>query len=142
VTAIRPFVVVLVVVMLRVDFSFVSWNTLLLRLANIQLQLDYDQFCWNLHESKFSIASMYNTLIQFKLPIDKNSNNRLWKLKLSLRIKVFGWYLRKGVIFTKIILQNETGMEVEHVFSVIRMKQLNTYSSNIVSYGLYGQSSK
>jgi hypothetical protein len=33
-------------------------------------------------------------------------------------------------------------MEVEHVFSVIRMKQLNTYSSNIVSQGLYGQPSK
>jgi hypothetical protein len=44
---------------------------------------------------------MYNALIQSDLPIDKNSNNRLWKLKLPLRIKVFGWYLRKGVILTK-----------------------------------------
>jgi hypothetical protein len=31
-------------------------------------------------------------------------------------------------------------MEVEHVYFVIRMKQLNTYSSNVVSQGLYGQS--
>jgi hypothetical protein len=44
---------------------------------------------------------MYNALIQPDLPIDKNSNNRLWKLRLPLRIKVFGWYLRKGVILTK-----------------------------------------
>jgi hypothetical protein len=44
---------------------------------------------------------MYNVLIQPELPIDKISNNRLWKLKIPLRIKVFGWYLRKGVILTK-----------------------------------------
>jgi hypothetical protein len=80
----------------------VSWNALLLRLANIQLQPGHDVFRWNLHENgKFSVASMYNALIQPDLPIDKNSNNRLWKLKLPLRIKVFGWYLRKGVILIK-----------------------------------------
>jgi hypothetical protein len=44
---------------------------------------------------------MYNALIQTELPIDKFSNNRLWKLKLPLRIKVFGWYLHKGVVLTK-----------------------------------------
>jgi hypothetical protein len=33
--------------------------------------------------------------------IDKINNNKLWKLKISLRVKVFGWYLRKGVILTK-----------------------------------------
>jgi hypothetical protein len=35
------------------------------------------------------------------VPIDSVSNNKLWKLKIPLRIKVFGWYLRKGVILTK-----------------------------------------
>jgi hypothetical protein len=44
---------------------------------------------------------MYNTLIQPDLSVDKCTNNRLWKLKLPLRIKVFGWYLRKEVILTK-----------------------------------------
>jgi hypothetical protein len=44
---------------------------------------------------------MYNALIQSDLPIDKISNNRLQKWKLPLRFKVFGWYLRKGVILTK-----------------------------------------
>jgi hypothetical protein len=85
---------------------------------------------------------MYNTLIQPDLPVDKITNNRLWKLKLPLRIKVFGWYLRKGVILTKdnIIKQYWNG-STTCVF-VIGMKQLNTYSSNIVSQGLYGQSSK
>jgi hypothetical protein len=44
---------------------------------------------------------MYNALIQPDIPIDKVNNDKLWKLKLPLRIKVFGWYLRKGVIVTK-----------------------------------------
>jgi hypothetical protein len=44
---------------------------------------------------------MYNALIQPDVPIDKITHNKLWKLKIPLRIKVFGWYLRKGVILTK-----------------------------------------
>jgi hypothetical protein len=36
-------------------------------------------------------------------------NRFLWKLKLPLRIKIFLWYLNKGVIVTKIILLDETG---------------------------------
>jgi hypothetical protein len=80
----------------------VSWNALLQHLANIQVQSEHDEFRWNLHESgKFSVASMYNALILRDVPIDLVSNNKLWKLKIPLRIKVFGWYLRKGVILTK-----------------------------------------
>jgi hypothetical protein len=61
----------------------VSWNALLQRLANIQLQPGHDEFCWNLHENgKFSIASMYNALILPDVPIKKISNNKLWKLKI------------------------------------------------------------
>jgi hypothetical protein len=79
-----------------------DWNALLLRLANIQLQDGHDEFRWNLHENgKFSVASTYSALILPDVPIDKVSSNKLWKLKIPLRIKVFGWYLRKGVVLTK-----------------------------------------
>jgi hypothetical protein len=44
---------------------------------------------------------MYNDLILPVVSIDKISNDKLWKLKIPLRIKVFGWYLRKGVVLTK-----------------------------------------
>jgi hypothetical protein len=44
---------------------------------------------------------MYNALILPDMLIDKSSNDKLWKLKISLRIKVFGWYLRKEVVLTK-----------------------------------------
>jgi hypothetical protein len=79
----------------------VSWYALLHCLANIQLQSGHDEFQWNLHENgKFSIASMYNALILPDVPINK-VHNKLWKLKIPLQIKVFGWYLRKGVVLTK-----------------------------------------
>jgi hypothetical protein len=87
----------------RKDLSgqrIVSLNTLLQRLANIQLQPGHDEFRWNLYENgKFSVASMYNALILSDVPIDKISNNKLWKLKIPSR--VFGWYLRKAVVLTK-----------------------------------------
>jgi hypothetical protein len=71
-------------------------------LASIQLQDGHDEFSWNLYENgKFSVASMHNALILPDVPIDKISSNKLWKLKIPLRIKVFGWYLRKGVVLTK-----------------------------------------
>jgi hypothetical protein len=71
-------------------------------LTNIQLQTGHDEFRWNLHENgKFSVASMYNALIRSDVSINKISNNKLWKLKIPLRIKVFGWYLRKGVVLMK-----------------------------------------
>jgi hypothetical protein len=80
----------------------VSWNALVERLADIHLQFRHDEFRWNLHENgKFSVASMYNALIQPDMSIDKISHNKLWKLKISLRIKILGWYLRKGVVLTK-----------------------------------------
>jgi hypothetical protein len=37
----------------------------------------------------FLVASMYNALILPDVPIDSISNNKLWKLKIPLRIKVF-----------------------------------------------------
>jgi hypothetical protein len=79
----------------------VAWNALLQRLANIQLQNGHDEFRWNLNENgNFLVASMYNALLPDVL-IDKICNNKLWKLKIPLWIKIFRWYLRKGVILIK-----------------------------------------
>jgi hypothetical protein len=68
-------------VVFRRDLSgqrLVSWNALLQRLANIQLQSGHDEFRWNLHENgKLTIASMYNALILPDAPINKISNNKL-----------------------------------------------------------------
>jgi hypothetical protein len=59
-----------------------------------------DEFRWNLTgNDSFSVASMYNALIQPDIPIDNNS--KIWKMKIPLKTKVFAWYLRRGVILTK-----------------------------------------
>ena len=44
---------------------------------------------------------MYRALIQPDIPVDSANNNKLWKMKIPLKTKVFAWYLRRGVILTK-----------------------------------------
>jgi hypothetical protein len=45
----------------------------------------------------------YQALIKNEEP---NLNKRLWELKAPLKIKVFLWYIRRGVILTKDNLAN------------------------------------
>jgi hypothetical protein len=48
------------------------WNTLLQRLALVQLMQGTHKFRWNLHESgKFSVGSMYRALILPTVLVDK-----------------------------------------------------------------------
>jgi hypothetical protein len=57
-------------------------------------------FSGNLNESgKFLVDYMYTALIQPMVPVD--SNEKIWKMKIKLKTKVFAWYLGQGVILTK-----------------------------------------
>jgi hypothetical protein len=77
-----------------------TWNVLLQRLAPIQLSTAPDEFHWNLHKNgEFSVDSMYNALIHLHIPV--YGNKMIWKMKIPLKTKVFGWYLRRGLILTK-----------------------------------------
>ena len=76
------------------------WNTLVARLASIQLTPGSDEFRWNLcGNGKFAVDSMYRALVHSDIPVD--DNKKIWQMKIPLKIKVFTWYLRKGVILTK-----------------------------------------
>jgi hypothetical protein len=78
----------------------VAWNALLQRLANVQLSPGSDEFRWSLLKNgQFSVDSMYNALIHPLVPVV--NNKMIWKMKIPLKTKVFGWYLRRGVILTK-----------------------------------------
>ena len=56
-------------------------------------------FYWNLAPNgQFSVKSLYTTLVFNNIP---NLNRNLWKLKTPLKIKVFLWYLRRGMVLTK-----------------------------------------
>jgi hypothetical protein len=82
-----------------------SWHALLQRLDSIHLTHGPDVFCWNLTENDlFSVASLYNVLIQPDVLVD--NNKKIWKMKIPVKIKVFAWYLRRGVILTKDNLVN------------------------------------
>jgi hypothetical protein len=58
-----------------------------------------DSFRWNLTISGlFSVKSMYNTSINNGLVF---YHKLIWKLKLPLNIKIFLWYLLKGMVLKK-----------------------------------------
>jgi hypothetical protein len=75
-------------------------------------------------------------LVLSNLPVD--SNKRIWKMKIPLKIKNFGWYLRRGLFSPNTILLSGIVMKVHGPFFVIRTKQSNTYSSSASSRDLYG----
>jgi hypothetical protein len=78
----------------------VAWNALLQCLDSIHLSNGPDEFCWNLHPNgKFSVGSLYKAIIKSDIPA--NCNNTIWKMKIPLKTKNFGWYLCRGVILTK-----------------------------------------
>jgi hypothetical protein len=64
---------------------------------------------------------MYRALFNYN---HVSYNKTLWSLKVSLKIKIFMWYLIREVVLTKIIFLDLTGMEIESVPFVTRMKTI------------------
>ena len=77
-----------------------SWNNLLSRLDSIILTQGRDVFRWNLTTSgSFTVDSMYRALTHSEVPV--RNNKKIWKAKVPLKVKIFMWYLRRGVVLTK-----------------------------------------
>ena len=77
-----------------------SWNNLLSRLDSIIMTQGRDVFRWNLTTSgSFTVDSMYRALTHSEVPMRNNKKN--WKAKVPLKVKIFMWYLRRGVVLTK-----------------------------------------
>jgi len=76
-----------------------QWNVLVSLVAHVNLGEIKDQFVWKVNQSSiFSVKSMYSSLMEENtIPV----NCVAWKLKVPLKIKIFLWYLDKGVILTK-----------------------------------------
>ena len=76
-----------------------AWLHLIAKVVNVQLTDQKDTFLWTLKQnSQFTVRSMYRALVA---PLAVPYNNIIWKLKIPLKIKVFMWYLQKGVVLTK-----------------------------------------
>jgi len=57
------------------------------------------EFKWKLDPTGvFTVKTHYHGLINQNVP---NTTKKLWKLKAPLKIKIFLWYLKRGVILTK-----------------------------------------
>jgi hypothetical protein len=73
-----------------------GWYNLVARVANTRLTEAENKFMWGLHQNGiFSVNSMYMALI-FDNRVRLDST--IWKLRLPLKIKIFLWYLKRGVV--------------------------------------------
>jgi hypothetical protein len=75
------------------------WYMLVARVVHISLNDVQDKFVWDLLQNgNFTINSMYKAII-----VDTHVIHimMLWKLKIPLKIKIFMWYLKRGMVLTK-----------------------------------------
>ena len=76
-----------------------EWLKLVSLVLMVSLNNDKDSFIWQIKKNGvFSTQSLYRELMKRERI---SENNVFWKAKLPLKIKVFLWYLKKGVILTK-----------------------------------------
>ena len=75
-----------------------DWHRIVASLHDVNLLEERDVFVWALHSSgSFSVKSIYDALINNGLRVSQD----LWHIKVPTRMKIFLWYLKKGVILTK-----------------------------------------
>lgn len=81
------------------DNDLRNWNELVMSIMHIQLNDNKDTFKWNLKANRiFTVHSMYLAVINNGV-VERNT--MIWKLKMPLKIKIFMWYMYKGVTLTK-----------------------------------------
>jgi hypothetical protein len=94
-----------------VDNKLLEWQNLVAQCAHVNLVDEPDNFKWNMTTSRsYTVRSLYLHLIDRNPPFRHKS---IWKLKIPLKIKIFLWYLQKGVILTKdnLAKKNWTGSQ-------------------------------
>lgn len=63
---------------------------------SVSLNEERDAFVWNLTKNKtYTASSLYNNIMTNER-INEDCLN--WKVKVPLKIKVFLWYLKKGLL--------------------------------------------
>ena len=107
-----------------VDNKLVEWSNLVAQITHVDLANGLDNFRWNLTKSGlFTVRSFYLYLIDTHPPFRHKS---IWKLKIPLKIKIFLWFLQRGVLLTKDNLAKKNGQEANDVVGVIVMRLSNT----------------
>ena len=82
-----------------VDIKLVEWQNLVAQIVNVELVDGSDTFRWNLTKfGLYTVRSYYLHLINNQPPFQ---HKMIWKLKIPLKIKIFLWFLQRGVVLTK-----------------------------------------
>jgi hypothetical protein len=82
-----------------VDNKLREWLNLVARISHVQLVEGSDYFKWSLTKSGlYTVRSLYRHLIDTHPPF---RHGRIWKMKIPLKIKIFLWFLQRGVVLTK-----------------------------------------
>ena len=78
--------------------KLLEWRNLVATIAQVNLNEGIDVFIWSLHKNgMFTVKSMYKHLVSSGVRVTQE----IWHMRLPLKIKIFMWYLKKGVIVTK-----------------------------------------
>ena len=81
-----------------VGMNLRDWLKIVVSLQDVNLHEQRDVFIWALHSSRsFSVKSMYAALINNGVRMSQD----IWQIKIPTKIKIFLWYLKKGVILIK-----------------------------------------
>jgi hypothetical protein len=107
-----------------VDNNLSHWLHLVARVSNVVLVDDKDYFKWRLTKSGFfTVRSLYLHDIDTHPPFQ---HRKIWKWKIPLKIKIFLWFLQKGVVLTKYNLAKKIGKGASNVSAVILMRPFST----------------
>jgi hypothetical protein len=80
-------------------YKWDRWVDLVTRVMSVQRTDSEDTFRWKLTNSgSFTVKSMYLDLLNDHTMYLKKY---IWKIKVPLKIRIFMWFLHKGVILTK-----------------------------------------
>ena len=76
------------------DHNLRQCQQLVAKVVDVQLHDRDDRFIWSLHQNgMFTVRTMYRALTTNEVP----HHHGIRKPKIPLKIKVFMWYLLKGV---------------------------------------------
>jgi hypothetical protein len=101
-----------------------KWMELVGSVLHVQLDDQDDEFRWGLGNKVFSTQLMYKDIMR-REGIPRSCFN--WKVKLPLKIKIFLWYLHRGVVLTTDNLLKKIGRGVRDVFFVTQKRVFNIY---------------
>ena len=73
--------------------TLLEWQSLVARVAFINLNEGQDTFFWNLNNNGlFSVTFMYKYLVNNGIKVTQE----IWHMKVPLKIKIFLWFLKKA----------------------------------------------